>query len=122
MLLTQGGNGPLDLLKTPLGLQLGDHFLNLIVCPAPEGPAALVLIIVGHLGAQMAAAGVDHQKQAAILRPVHLDKMVAAAQCADAPPRPAQVDPVGAAQLCQINFGVAMLVYKRLRPVLKGKT
>ena len=71
---------------------------------APEGPAALILIIIGHLRAQIAAAGVDHQKQTAVLCPVHFNKMVSAAQRADAVRGPAEIDPLRTAQLGQIDL------------------
>ena len=94
---------PLNLLKTALSLQPGNGGLDLIVGAAPEGAPALLLIKVGHLGAQMPAAGMDHQKQAAVLGPIHFNKVVAAAKGADAVHGAAQVDLSRTAELCQIN-------------------
>ena len=54
----------------------------------------------------MPAPGVDNQEEAAILRTIHLNEVVAAAQRADAPHGSIKVDLIGAAELSKVNLGV----------------
>ena len=57
-------------------LELCDRCLDLIVGAAPEGSAALVLVILSDLGTQMSATGVDNQEEATILRTIHLNEVI----------------------------------------------
>ena len=71
-----------------------------------EDLVARLLIIAGHLHAQVTAAGVDHDVQISLIVPVHLDEVVAAAQGADALFGP-DADPHGWAQhsCAQVDLG-----------------
>ena len=68
-----------------------------------------VLIISGHFVAQMAAAGMHHQIQSIILAPIHFDKMIAAAQRANALLRAVKVYIGLAPQLIQIDFAAQFM-------------
>ena len=84
MLLPQAVDGRLDLLKTALCLQLSHGSIHLMACATPERLATFVLVVLGHLIADVTGAGVDNDKQIAIFAPVYLNEVVAAAQCANA--------------------------------------
>ena len=106
MLLLERLDGLLDLLEPALGLQMVNGGLNLILGAAPKGTPTLILVVLSHLGAQMTAAGVDHQEQPAILRAIHLNEVVAATQRADAAHGPVEIDLICAAEVSQIDLSV----------------
>ena len=69
----------LDLLLPALRLHLGHQGLERGIVGAVEHLIACLLIVAGHLYAQMTAAGVDHDVEVSLIVLVHLDEVVPAA-------------------------------------------
>ena len=103
MLFFEGGYCGLDLLKASLRLERFDELPDLVACAAPQCHSALFLIVIGDLNAQMAAAGMNDDINIARIGTIRLDKMVAAAQRADAFFRPLQIDVRRAAKRAQVD-------------------
>ena len=106
MFLFEGLDSLLNFPGTPLCLHLLNDSLNLILSTAPKSTTTFVLIVLSYLSTQMTAAGMDNQKQAAILSSIHLNKMVASTKRADAAHSPVEVHLLGAAKLGQVDLSV----------------
>ena len=99
-----------DLTLPSLGLQAFDERLDGLLVPAVQRLIPSLLVVVGHLQAQVTAAGVDDQVALTVLVHVQLDEVVAAAQGADALAGAIQVHGVGAAELGQVNLVVVGVI------------
>ena len=84
MLPAQFIDGALDLLPAACGTVFGNQLIDLVTGAAPHSKAALILVVLADLGAEMPTAGVDYEIQFTILAAVDFYKMVAAAQRTDA--------------------------------------
>ena len=59
MLFLQSRDSFLDFLKPPLGFELCNGLLNLMLAPTPKCPASLILIVIGHFCSKVPAPGVN---------------------------------------------------------------
>ena len=95
-----------DLPLPSRGAVLGDQRVDPLLRAAAQGKLSLLLIVRADLRAEIAAAGVDNKIQRAVLGAVDLDEVVAAAERADAAPRPVERDAVRAAKLGKVDLRV----------------
>ena len=94
----------LDFLLPALCLHLSHQRLQGGIVGTVEHLVARLLIVGGHLYAQMTAAGVNHDVEIPFVVLVHLNEMVPATQGADALFCPEQVHMAGTAQFAQVDL------------------
>ena len=77
---------------------------DLVLRDGIERLPRLFLIIIGHFQSQMTAARVDYQVDAAVLSLIGLDEVIAASERSQAAVSLADIHPVGAVKLAEVNL------------------